>query len=62
MEECGDKLRRWNKVKFGHVQTKLRNAQAELAKLQEADLCLQIRDNHSKAHQEVQTWLEKKKK
>lgn len=49
MRDCGEKLRRWNKVKFGHVQTNLRNAQAELAKLQEADSCLQNRDSHNKA-------------
>lgn len=59
MRECGDKLRRWNKVKFGHVQTNLRNAQTELVKLQESDLSLQKRDSHNKACQEVQTWLEK---
>lgn len=53
MGECEEKLRRWYKVKFDHIQTNLRNAQVDLERLQEADQELSNWESHTKAHQEV---------
>lgn len=54
VQRCLERLRNWNKKKFGHVQTNLRKAQVHLQKLQDLESTIQNRDHLNGAHLEVQ--------
>lgn len=60
LKECGDKLRSWNKMTFGHVQSNLRQAQTRLKTVQEQDPKYQDCKDITEGRVEVQNWLKKK--
>lgn len=53
IQTCGERLRSWNRTKFGHVQTKLWGAQSKLEILQHSDPSDQQHTNLNEARKEV---------